>query len=234
MTTKQKLRPPGVKKPLPHLENGDHLDQKTFHARYEAMPEVRAELIGGIVFMSSPLKPGHGTMGTRVIHWLAEYEVNTPGTEVVENTTHIMGPDSELQPDAGLLISPDRGGQTRIDKKGNLVGASELIAEVGHSTESIDLNAKKKDYEKAGVLEYVVVALRTKKVFWFGQLAGKLVEREPDADGIYRSEIFPGLWLDPAAMLRRDGRGVLAVVRRGLATAEHKAFVARLADHGSR
>ena len=33
------------KKALPPLENGDRLDQKTFHARYEAMPEdCRAEL----------------------------------------------------------------------------------------------------------------------------------------------------------------------------------------------
>jgi hypothetical protein len=40
---------------LPPLANGDHLDQRTFHARYEAMPEdFRAELIGGIVYMTSP------------------------------------------------------------------------------------------------------------------------------------------------------------------------------------
>src|SRR5437899_3365498 len=46
---------------MPPLENGDRLDQKTFHERYEAMPEnVKAELIGGVVYMSSPLKPRHG------------------------------------------------------------------------------------------------------------------------------------------------------------------------------
>lgn len=32
------------KKDLPHLEAGDHLDQKMYHERYEAMPEgFRAE-----------------------------------------------------------------------------------------------------------------------------------------------------------------------------------------------
>ena len=230
MATVQKRQRPQAKRSLPLLENGDHLDQKSFHARYEAMPDVRAELIGGIVFMSSPLKPSHGRFGSRVIHWLAEYEIATPGTEVLENTTHIMGPESEMQPDAGLLILPECGGQTSIDKKGYLTGASELIAEISHSTESIDLNAKKIDYENAGVLEYVVVALRTKKVFWFARKHGKLKETQPDADGIYRSEVFPGLWLDPAALLRRDGPGVLAVVRRGLATPEHAAFVAKLAS----
>jgi hypothetical protein len=42
---------------VPPLENGDRLDQRTFHARYVRMPEnCRAELIGGIVFMASPQK----------------------------------------------------------------------------------------------------------------------------------------------------------------------------------
>ena len=46
---------------LPPLEAGDHLDQATFHARYEAMPpDFRAELIGGVVFVPSPLRSEHG------------------------------------------------------------------------------------------------------------------------------------------------------------------------------
>src|SRR5437870_224434 len=88
------------KRALPPLENGDRLDQKTFHARYEAMTEdVRAELIGGIVYMSSPLKPRHGRYSVRLIRWLGEYEEATPGTEALDNTTNILGPESESQPD---------------------------------------------------------------------------------------------------------------------------------------
>jgi hypothetical protein len=230
MSTVQKTRPPRTKKPLPPLENGDHLDQKTFHNRYEAMPDARAELIGGIVYMASPLKLDHGRHGIRVIRWLGEYEEATLGTEALENVTHILGPDSETQPDVALRIVPECGGQTSFDKRGYLTGGSELITEISHSTESIDLNAKKDDYERAGVLEYVVVALRTKKVFWFVRKHGKLKEVPPDADGIYRSAVFPGLWLDPAALLRRDGPGVLTVVRRGLASPEHAAFVVKLAS----
>src|SRR5207247_2657040 len=107
MATLAKSLPLRQKKALPPLELGARLDQKTFHARYEAMTQdVRAELIGGIVFMCSPLKPRHGRMGTRIIRWLGEYEEETPGTEVLENTTHILGPESEPQPDACLLILP--------------------------------------------------------------------------------------------------------------------------------
>jgi Uma2 family endonuclease len=218
---------------LPPLENGDRLDQETFHARYEAMPEeARAELIGGIVYMSSPLKPHHGRYSVRVIRWLDEYEEATPGTEVLDNTTNILGPESEAQPDGCLRILPACGGQTWEDRKGDLRGAPELIAEIGSSTESIDLHGKKTDYEKAGVREYVVVALRTEKVFWFIRRRGRFKELALGAGGIYRSETFPGLWLDPAALLQRDRKRLLAVLRQGLASPEHAAFVARLAERG--
>ena len=48
------------------------------------------------------------------------------------------------------------------------------------------------------------------------------------ADGLYRSTVFPGLWLDPVALLNHDLARVLAVVQEGLNTAEHAGFVARL------
>src|SRR5262245_38275877 len=85
---------------LPPLENGDHLDQPTFHARYAAMPEhVRAELIGVIVFMSSPVHRPHGRQTLLVGGWLLDYEIATPGTEALDNTTVILSEEGEPQPD---------------------------------------------------------------------------------------------------------------------------------------
>jgi len=67
--------------PLPPLEPGDNLDQETFHARYLAYPEpMRAELIGGVVYMPSPLKRPHGKVHSEVITWLVLYKAATPGT----------------------------------------------------------------------------------------------------------------------------------------------------------
>lgn len=213
---------------LPPLENGDHLDQKTFHARYEAMPpHVRAELIGGIVYMSSPQRVEHGTTDSLVTHWVGTYVEATPGTECLANTASILADDSEPQPDSCLIILPEYGGQTRIDK-GYLSGAPEWIGEISWSSESIDLNAKMSDYEKAGVREYMVVALRLEQVLWFVRRRGKFKPLSPSADGLLRSTVFPGLWLDPAALLKRDRRGLLGALRQGLASPEHGRFVARL------
>jgi hypothetical protein len=214
-------------KPLPPLENGERLDQKTFHERYEASPEnVKAELIGGIVFMASPAKSRHGGAQADGVCWLGAYCDETPGVEVFDNATNILGDDSEPQPDACLVIaSPDTDPQRNV----YLEGPADLVYEAAESTESIDLHLKKTDFEKAGVREYVVVALRTKRVLWFVLRRGKFQEMKPDADGIYRSKVFPGLWLDPDALLRRDRKRMLAMLRQGLATQEHEAFVAKLA-----
>ena len=215
---------------LPPLEPGDHLDQKTFHARYEAMRNgVRAELIGGVVIMPSPAKRIHSRSHIKIGRWLDVYEDATPGVEANSGGTTILGDESEPMPDVFLVISPVKGGQTKVDRDGYVVGAPELIAEISYSTESYDLHGKKSDYEKAGVCEYVVVALRQKCVFWFVRKRGKFHELAAGTDGVLRSQKFPGLWLDPAALLRLDGKRVMKVLNDGLASPEHAAFVAKLA-----
>jgi Uma2 family endonuclease len=216
---------------LPPLEPGDHLDQKTFHARYEAMREdFRAELIGGVVYMPSPLKPPHGNMHASLMGWLFTYAAATPGVAVFDNTTQILGPKSEPQPDGCLLILPEKGGQVREDEDGYFEGAPELIVEVASSTEAYDLHSKRRDYERAGVKEYLVVALRQARVFWFVSRRRKFHELAAGPDGILRSKVFPGLWLEPAALLRRDGKRLLEVVQQGLTSPEHAAFAAKLAS----
>jgi Uma2 family endonuclease len=219
---------------LPPLENGDQLDQPTFHARYQAMPEdCRAELIGGIVYMPSPQKVPHSKAQQLVVRWLDEYAEATPGTEALTNNTQILGPDSEPEPDACLFIAPAHGGQVQMDDNEYLHGPPEFIVEVSSSTESIDLHRKKRDYEKAGVREYVVLALRMQQVFWFVRQRGKYREVPLPRDGIFQARVFPGLWLDAEAMLRNQRSRVLAALRRGLASSEHAAFVARLAKQAS-
>lgn len=215
---------------LPPLVNGDHLDQKTFHERYEAWPEQRAELIGGVVYMSSPQKSRHG-YHQQDLTWLAkEYALATPGIDGCVNTTAILGTDAEPQPDTFLHILSEYGGQMSLNSDGYLSGAPEWVGEISDSTESIDLNSKKLDYEKAGVREYMVAAVRIKQVFWFIRRRGKFKPLLPGADGVIRSEVFLGFWLHVDAFLNRDGQRLLATLRDGLASPQHAAFVAKLAS----
>jgi Uma2 family endonuclease len=217
-----------IDRPRPLVE-GEHLDQPTFHARYQAMPPgTRAELIGGVVYMPGPAGIEHGRGQVPAIIWLSYYAENTPGVSVLGHATAILGWRSEPQPDVMLRILPEHGGQTR-DEKSFVHGAPELVVEVSKTTRYIDLGPKLADYEQAGVQEYVVHALDPDEVHWYKQQGGSLVRVAPDGDGLYRSAFLPGLWLDPEALLRGDTRTLRQVLDRGLATPEHQAFVAALA-----
>lgn len=211
------------------LVGGERLDQKTFHARYENMPKhVKAELIGGIVYMSSPLRVDHGDPHGEVVTWLKIFKAATPGTRSLDNATTILSDYSEPQPDACLLILPEYGGQTGLNEKGYILGSPELGAEISLSTEDYDLHVKLPEYEKAGMKEYIVFLPRQEQVLWFVQRGEGFEPLTPGADGILRSEFFGGLWLDPAAILRCNTNRVLEVLRHGLASPEHAQFLKRL------
>jgi Uma2 family endonuclease len=114
------------------------------------------------------------------------------------------------------------------------VGVPELIVEVADSTESIDLHGKKADYLKAGVREYIAIALRQSRVFWFVNRDEALVEMQPATDGSFRSVTFPGLWMDAGALLAGDMARLHAVADQGIAAPEHAAFVVLLASRRQR
>ena len=214
---------------VPRLEAGDHLDQATFHTRYKAMPSgLRAELIGGVVIVPSPLLPEHGESHALVMGWLTSYWGATPGTRVRDNATAILGEASEPQPDGTLIIDPAYGGQTGFSEDGYALGPPEFVVEVASSSESIDLNAKRLDYEQAGVLEYVVVVLRQRVVRWFVLQHGRYQHVTAAEDGMCRSTVFPGLWLGADALLQLDALQVFETLRQGLATPEHSMFVQQL------
>src|ERR1700681_447927 len=102
-----------VEQEIPPLVRGDKLTRDEFLRRWEAMPKVKfAELIGGIVYMPSPLSRGHGVPDTRVACWLGTYAAFTPGCEAANNVTWLMREDSP-QPDVYLRLLPEHGGQSR-------------------------------------------------------------------------------------------------------------------------
>jgi Uma2 family endonuclease len=227
----QVTHPPRVspRKTIPALENGDHLDQPTFHERYLAMPpKFRAELVEGVVFVPSPLKMNHGEHHALAVTWLTTYRIATPGTRSSDNPTVILGPESEPQPDAVLLIERTYGGRAEIDEDDYIDGSPELILEVASSSEAYDMHEKLRDYERAGVLEYVVLLLREGSVRWFVLENEKYREWPISDDGLFRSRGFPGLWLDAEALLEVNGQRVLDALHRGLQDSSHALFVAEL------
>jgi Uma2 family endonuclease len=226
--------PPKPPRPLP-LEPGDHLTRDEFERRYDAMPGLKkAELINGVVQMPSPVRwDRHASPHFRLNTWLGVYETHTPGTQGGDNGSMRLDVASEPQPDAALVILPSHGGQARFSADDYLEGAPELVAEVAASTASIDLNSKLQLYQDNGVREYVVWRVLDGAVDWFVRRGGQFQRLAPDAAGWYRSEVFPGLWLDAAALVQGDRMAVLAALQQGLASPEHAAFVAQLSQQAT-
>jgi Uma2 family endonuclease len=138
-----------------------------------------------------------------------------------------MGPKDVLQPDIFLRILPEYGGQSCFEGE-YAAGAPELIVEVSGSSLSRDLGVKLDLYRRAGVREYLTVLPRPRELVWRYLSRGRYREIVPDDDGLLRSRVFPGLWLDPAAVWNPK-RSLRTAVEAGARSPEHAAFVRRLA-----
>jgi hypothetical protein len=178
--------------------------------------------------MPSPRSLEHAFSEDDIGCWLSTYRIHTPGTDSGGNATALLLEDSP-QPDRHLRILPECGGNSWVEGK-YLGGPAELMVEVCLSSTSYDLNQKYDLYEAAGVQEYLAVLMYEQKIRWHILVNGYFEILQPGADGIFRSRVFPGLWLDGAALLRRDMQRVLAVLQSGIAAPEHQAFVERLAQ----
>ena len=216
-----------VKELVPPLLAGDTLTWEEFERRWDATPELKfAELIGGKVYMPPPLSVEHGERDADVIFFFRHYAIGTPGTKVATNATCRMLEDAP-QPDACLRIHEDCGGASRVSGK-YLHGTPELVAEVCVSSAAYDLHEKRELYQHSGVQEYLAILEFEREIRWFRLKAGKYVLLKPGADGILRSQVFPGLWLYAQALLKSDMARVVEVLNAGLASAEHAEFAALL------
>jgi Uma2 family endonuclease len=176
--------------------------------------------------MASPLRYPHGNYDFALGTILGLYAFGTPGVGGAHNVTTILGEESEPQPDLALRLLPEFGGRSVLDADEYVKGPPEFLAEIAHSSRDIDLHKKRDDYEHAGVLEYLVLCIEERELRWFDFATGKMIRAT--RQGLYRSRVFPGLWIDGAALLNRESRRLVEVVQQGLASPEHARFVTRL------
>jgi Uma2 family endonuclease len=215
---------------IPPLQVGDRLTRAEFERRYTATPHLKkAELLEGVVYMPPPVSEGyHSSPHFDTIAWLGIYRMATPGVVGGDNGTLLLDLDNEPQPDAYLRILPSHGGQSRTTEDRYVQGSPEFIGEVAASSASYDLHVKLNVYRRNGVREYMVWRVYDRAIDWFVLREGQFQRLAQGEDGIYRSEVLPGLWLDPQALIDGDLFRVSTVVHQGLASPEHRAFVQRL------
>jgi len=214
----------------PPLNSGDRLTRAEFARRYQMHPEIKkAELIDGVIYVASPIRHRqHGRLHLLLVTWLGVYSAATPGVDGSNNATVLLDLENEHQPDALLRLEPRHGGRSHVTTEDYIEGPPELIVEVAASSAAYDLHDKKRVYARSGVCEYLVAQAYERRVDWWELREGVFTPLPLAADGTLRSRVFPGLWLDPAALWAGDAAALLAALQRGLADPEHAAFVERL------
>ena len=95
------------------------------------------------------------------------------------------------------------------------------------SSVSFDLYSKLNVYRRNQVREYLVWRTDDQAVDWFAWREGRY-EPLPRDGNVLKSEQFPGLWLDTAALIAFDLGGLFKSIEQGVATADHAAFLQRL------
>jgi len=210
------------------LRDGERVSRNDFERRYEAMPDQKAELLDGVVYMASPATEKHSSPHGDLFGWLYTYQISAPGLIAgIEGSTRLDA-DSEPQPDVYLRIDETHGGQSRLDADNYIVGAPELVGEIAYSSLPVDRNVKKPIYQRSGVREFILWNVQGRKIDWFVLRGDEYATLAAGGDGIVRSEVFPGLWLDAEAMVHRDFTSVMRVLQQGIASPEHALFVERL------
>jgi hypothetical protein len=76
------------------------------------------------------------------------------------------------------------------------------------------------------LLPEIMACIEEQELHWFDFTAKGVIK--PNRQGIYRSRVFPGLWIDGRALLAQDSARIMEVVQQGLAHRNHAAFVKRL------
>ena len=76
--------------------------------------------------------------------------------------------------------------------------------------------------------EYLVWRVYDGAFDWFVLQQEEYHQLQPNAQDIFYSQIFPGLWLAKTALLKGDLATVLNTLQQGIATAEHQNFVKQL------
>ncbi len=215
---------------LPPLNSGDRLSWAEFERRYEAHPEIKkAELVEGVVYIPSSIHlQKHAEPHGQIVTWLGVYMAATAGLQLADNATVRLDFENEVQPDAFLRIKSEFGGKSQITEDDYLEGPPELIVEIAASSAAYDMHDKRRVYARNGVQEYLVAQMYEKRLDWFVLSEGVYEALTPAENGILRSEVFPGLWLQPQAFWVGDLAAMLATLQEGLAVPEHQAFVEQL------
>ena len=160
--------------------------------------DTYAEWVDGEIELMSPASVSHQDLSLFLSRVLAEYaEMSSAGKVLAAPfQMKLTAVQRGREPDL-LFIS--RENLSRLHRN-FLDGPADLAIEIV-SPESIlrDRGTKYAEYEAAGVREYWILDKDTARADFFAlDTGGRFQRAQPDAAGIYRSDVLAGLWINLA------------------------------------
>ena len=228
-TPAQPITQPEERQQRAPLNSGDRLSRAEFERRYAMYPEIKkAELIEGVVVVSSPVHAQHSEPHADINTVLGFYCAHTPGLRLANNQSFVIDEDNELQPDLCVRFQAALGGRVQESEEGLYIGVPEFVVEVAASSASYDLHNKLNVYRRNGVQEYLVLLAYERETRFFRLSGGEYVEVGPEEDGVLRSQVLPGFQFRSDWFWEGRMSELLQLVQEGVGSPEHKAFAAKL------
>jgi Uma2 family endonuclease len=172
-----------------------------------------AEWVDGEVVMVTPVSLRHQDLAGWLEAILRSY-CQDRGLGVVISAPfqmHLLTPPRGREPD---LLFVAREHRDRL-KETYLEGPADLVVEIVSPESWLrDRGEKFAEYEMAGVHEYWLLDPERRRSDWYRLDAeGRFRLSEPDAEGIYRSEVIPGFWLRVEWLWQEPLPPVLEILR---------------------
>jgi len=211
------------------LQGGERMRRNEFERRFDATPGLkRAELVEGTVWIPPQMgEVRYGSARMALIGLIGSYCAATPGVSGGAHGHIRLDAVNMPQPDVSVHLGKAYGGQSRIDADGYLEGAPEFVADVVRQRAEWP-TGRVEALRRNGVREFAVWRVDDCLIDWFVVRDGKQERLEMGADGVYRSRVLPGLWVDPVALLTDERARAMAVMRQGIASPEQGEFIERL------
>ena len=213
---------------VPPLRSGDRLNRVEFTKRYQLHPNIKAELVEGVVYVASPVFLPHARLHAYVMGLISQYVMQTQGLDLADNLSVRLDNENEVQPDVCVWFSANES--VRNLEQQYFEGAPEFAFEIAASSAAYDLHDKLDVYQRNAVQEYVVLSVYDQGVHWFVRHDGAFRRIAANEEGVFKSELLSGFWFDAEAFWREDWAQVLGTLQAGMNSAEYATFKQSLSD----
>jgi hypothetical protein len=152
------------------------------------------------------------------------YRLFTPGIYVCLHVPVVLDENTRIVPGLIAMVNHGRLKQCEPVTLG-FEGPPNFVLDVFDADEMAEYKARRSDFERSGVTEYVVVENAERlRLHWNRHDGSRFVDAAADRNGVIKSKALPGLWIPVKALATRDWWAILSAIEYGVTRLGHHEF----------